>query len=384
MHIRTFNIVGILIFLLLSSGICHGQVSQMVEGQLEVLNVSQVEAFIQNMDDDAKEILPWRNVRNSIGSIKTLSPGKLMDSILKSFMKEVLINSKLLGELIILAVLYGVLEHFSSAFEHEGTSNLAYMVCYLALMTIAIRSLTEGMRVGQEAIENMVLFMYSLMPLMLSLLVAVGGTMSAAVFTPITVALTNGIGALVKGVVFPLIFLSAILAIVSNISDKAQLSRLTGFMNQMSTLVMGLVFTIFTAVVGIYGLAAPVKDGIPFRIGKFLAGAFVPVVGNFLSEAVTVAAGGAMLIKSALGIVGTSVILVSCLFPAIKVLAVVFMYRLAAAIIQPIGSKRLVEALGTLGDSLTRVFAAMVIVAMMFFICIMVLVGVGSMIAATR
>ncbi len=390
---RKNTIICVLFSMLLymiTSPVCYGEeLYDVIEGQLDFLDLSQLDVFIKAMDEDVQSIMPTFDVRDYIknkgpGLLPPLNPRKLVNTSIRVSLKEILINSRLLGELILLAVLYGVLEHLSSAFEHEGTSTLAYMVSYLALIAIAIRSLMECLKIGQTTIENMVVFMYSLIPVMLSLLVATGGIASAAIFTPITLFLTNGIGTMINTIIFPMIFLSSILAIVSNISDKVQVSRVSKLIDQVVMLLLGLVFTIFTGIVGIYGLATPLKDGIPLRLGKFIAGAFVPIVGSFLTEAVTVAAGGALVIKSALGVLGASAILLTCLFPAIKIMVVVFIHRLAAALIQPISNSKLVEALTALGNSLTRIFAAMVIVAMMFFICIMVIVGMGSMITMVR
>ncbi len=64
--------------------------------------------------------------------------------------------------------------------------------------------------------------------------------------------------------------------------------------------------------------------------------------------------------------------------PAIKVLVAVFIYRLAAAIIQPMGVNPVTDALTNLAGILTVVAGAGITVGIMFFILITVVIGTGN------
>jgi len=127
-----------------------------------------------------------------------------------------------------------------------------------------------------------------------------------------------------------------------------------------------------------------VADGVALRAAKFLAGSFIPVVGGMMADAVEVVVGGSLLVKNALGVLGLLVLFLMLAFPMAKILALVVIYRVATALLQPISDARLVDALGTLADTLTVLMASVATAAVMFFVGILVIVGVGNLAAVVR
>lgn len=122
-------------------------------------------------------------VRGELG----YTPGDLATALWRYFFKEVLANAALLGKLVVLAVICAVLQNISGAFEKSTTSRMAHTAVYLALITIAMGSFVIALNTGREAIENMVVFMHAMLPVMVTLLCAVGGFASAALIHPLIV-----------------------------------------------------------------------------------------------------------------------------------------------------------------------------------------------------
>lgn len=103
-----------------------------------------------------------------------------------------------------------------------------------------------------------------------------------------------------------------------------------------------------------------------------------------MSDAMEVVVGGSMLIKNALGVFGLVTLLVLIAFPLVKILALVIIYRVATAVVQPISDARLVEALGTMANTLTVLVAAVATAAVMFFVVITIVIGIGNLAAVVR
>ena len=59
----------------------------------------------------------------------------------------------------------------------------------------------------------------------------------------------------------------------------------------------------------------------------------------------------------------------------IKILALIFVYKLAAALAEPIADSKVARCLGGLGNSLGLIFATVGVVALLFFLAITALVG---------
>ena len=224
----------------------------------------------------------------------------------------------------------------------------------------------------------MVSFVQALLPLLLTLLASIGGVSSAAIMHPFIMAALGLLGTLIKNFVFPLIYFSGILSIISHINKKIKISNFAAFLKDVGVASLGIFLTLFVGFLGIQGIAGVVVDSVTLKTAKFMTGTFVPVVGKMMADALEVIVGTSLLLKNAVGLIGVIILLVLCAFPVIKIISLVIIYRLAAALVQPIGESGVSDALQTMGNALTLVFAAVAGVGLMFFIAISVVVGMGN------
>ena len=230
----------------------------------------------------------------------------------------------------------------------------------------------------------MVSFMYAILPTLAALLAAAGGITSAGIFHPVLVAMVSAVASAVRYLLLPLIFAGGVLGLLAHFSTELPLSRLAGFVKQTAVTVLGLMFIVFSGVMTVRGAVTPIADGVALRTAKFLTKTFVPVVGGMFADAVEVVAGGSLLIKNAVGIFGLAVVFFVVAVPIIKVWAVILIYKLTNAVIQPIVENRIVEAIASLENTLTLILASLATAGLMFFLIITVLVGLGNLAAVMR
>ena len=126
-------------------------------------------------------------------------------------------------------------------------------------------------------------------------------------------------GTLVKNVVLPLIFFAAVLDIVSHLSDRFQVSQLSGLMKTVAMGLLGLFSTVFLGVLSIQGVAGALGDSLAIRTAKFATDAFIPVVGGMFSDALEAVVSSSLLIKNAVGITGALAILLMLALPLLKI-----------------------------------------------------------------
>jgi stage III sporulation protein AE len=224
----------------------------------------------------------------------------------------------------------------------------------------------------------MVSFMEALLPLLLSLLAGVGAITSAALFTPLMLFVVSTVSVVVKDLVLPLLFLTAILECVNYLSDKYQVSNLSGLFKQASLFVLGLTMVLFIGIITIQGVAGSVADGITLRTAKYATATFIPVVGKMFADTVELVMGASLLLKNAIGIFGVMVVLLLCIFPLIKLLSLIIVIKIAGALVQPMGDEKMAKCLEAMGNNLLLVFGALLTVALMFFLAITMIIGAGS------
>ncbi|MFC4617955.1 stage III sporulation protein AE [Camelliibacillus cellulosilyticus] len=386
-HLRSqpFIIAIFIVFLLIMfPAVSYGEpaADQSVDKQLSNLDMSEIKQYWQRVVSQYNGFLPEIQNMDFSDFLHSNKDGlfkKWLSGMLQYLFHELFVNAKLMGTLILLTVFSMLLQTLQNAFAYRSVSKVAYAVIYLVLMIIALNTFRVGMTYTVDAIRDMSHFLLALMPLVLALMATSGGLTSVAFFHPIIVFLINVSGWLVTGFVLPLLFLSALLHIVSTLSEHYKVSNLAKLLRNVGVGTLAVFFAIFLGVMSVQGATTAVTDGIALRTAKFVTGNIVPVVGRFFTDATDTLLSASVLVKNTVGIAGLIILALIVAFPAIKVFALAFMYNLASAILQPLGGGPIIESLSILGKSMLFIFAALMIVSIMFFLAITIIIASGNL-----
>lgn len=351
-----------------------------IQAQLEELDLAHLLGFTELLDQEYREFLPslnWRELITQEGS--GTSPAELVVSILKSFFVEVYSNLHFLRQLIVIGILAALLQRLSESFGSKTVVDLAFAVCFLVLVLLGLQSFQIASSVATDAIGTMVEFMHAILPLLATLLVAVGGVTSATVFHPLLWGLVGTIASVVRKVLLPLILLSTAFSLVSHFSRELSFPKVGSLLRQTVITLLGLIFIVFSGFMVVRGAIAPIADGISLRTAKYLTKTFIPIAGGMFADTLEVIVGGSLLIKNAIGVFGLLMILFLVATPLLKVWAMVILYKVVGTLLEPICDRRVVQVLETMESSLTLVAIALGTVAVMFFLAITILVGIGNL-----
>ncbi len=367
--------------------IVESGIQDMVDSQLESLNLDELKGFWEDIMDEYGGFLPESqkgSLYDFVKGEKEFSLKEWFSGALKYTFHEFLANGKLLGTLVMLTVFSMFLQSLQNAFESGTISKVAYAVIFMVLVIIALNSFHVAVTYALDAIRTMTSFIMALIPLLLALIAASGGLVSAAFFHPIILFLMNISGVFIQYVVLPLLFLATLLSVVSALSDQYKVTQLANLLRNGSIALLGLFFTVFLGVISVQGASAAVTDGITLRTAKFITGNFIPVIGRMFTDATDTVLSASVLLKNTVGIVGVAILLIIVAFPALKILIVSLIYQFAAAILQPLGGGPIIKCLDIIGKSIIYVFAALSIVSLMFFLSITVIVAAGNLTIMVR
>lgn len=298
--------------------------------------------------------------------------------------RELYQNLHILIKLVILAVICAVLKNLQTSFMSEGAGEIAFYACYIVMVSVMMISLNIALEYGKQVIGNMVDFMQSSIPVLITLLISGGNLTSAGVFQPILFMIVEITATIMKDVFIPFTFLSAVLSIVDNISEKVQISRLSKFLNHISGWVLGLVMTVFIGIVSIQGSMGAVVDGVASKTVKFAVGATIPVAGKYLADAADAVIGCTLLIKNAAGLAAMIGVIGICLVPLLKMTAIMLMYRLVCILVEPISENRITNSISAIANSMTFIIGITASVGFMFLISITAIIGAGNISAMIR
>ena len=347
----------------------------------------QIEKFydyISNMKTK-NEVLNDIDVRDYVKSfLKTGSGNTSLKKIIRALamygVREVAASLKLLVLLIVISLICALLTNLQRAFNGEELSNIAYFACYSLIIIIMARSFYISVDIARSTIKEMTDFMVALIPILITLVAAVGGFVEASIMDPIVIGAITISANLFMNVIIPIISMSFVLQFVNNLSSEYKIDKLTKLLNQVALWAQGIIMTVFIGIITVRGITSKTIDEVTAKTAKFAVDNFVPIVGKSLSDAISTVAGYSILLKNALSSLGLVIIVAILLFPVIKLLIIVVAYKLTAALIEPISDGRLVNCINSAGSSIVLIMACLICVSVMFFIMICIIAASGKII----
>ncbi|SIS63195.1 stage III sporulation protein AE [Alicyclobacillus vulcanalis] len=356
------------------------------QAELDHVDTQSIDAYWHQIEAQYGGFLPHPNGTSLIQSLLQHGGPSLhgvVSGLLHYFFQEVVDDLGLFGGLLILSVAAALLRMMQASFAEESVGEVAQMVVSFLLAALVTRSLVETFGSARQAIESMNHFMLATMPVSIALLAGSGSFASAAFFQPTLLFCVNLVSNLVFLVVFPLIFLAAVLELASSMAPRYPLTRLASLARTASLSILSFALVVFVGVTAVQGTGRGIADGLALRTMKFGVGTFVPVVGKAVSDAAETVLGASLLVKNAVGLAGLVVIALIAAFPAMKILAVSAMYSAGAAVMQPIAQTPVISCLGALAKTMVIVFAAVATVALMFFFAICILLAAANLAVIT-
>ena len=338
-----------------------------IESQQETLGIN---SFIDEADKYTKNIYKDIDMGELFSSAITgnIDNETIIKSILNNLGGEVINAITILVSILVIIVIHSILKSVSDGLENKGVSQITYYVQYILIVTLIMTNFVQILDIVKDSIQSLIGFMNSLIPIMITLMITTGSIVSANLIQPIILFLITFIGNFLVGVIIPLVLISTALGIISKISDRIQIDKISKFFKTSVVWILGVILTLFVGVVSIEGTLSSSVDGITAKTAKAAVSSFIPVVGKILGDAVDTVIGCSSILKNATGIIGIIVLIGIAIVPIIKLTILMTIYYLGAAICQPIADGKIISLLEQIGDTFKTLLAIMCSVSVMFII----------------
>lgn len=307
----------------------------------------------------------------------SLSAKGVLSELSNALFGEVIGVFKTMMLVIGLVVLSSLLSGLSSGLGRESVNNMAKYVCFIAVIGITSSVFYDVISVAEGAIENLALFMRSAVPVMIASLIASGAIVSASTLEPFMLGITEAALSLIQYLFMPLVMIGAALGIVNSLSDELKTTGLISLINKTVKYGLSVLLTIFVAFAGLKSIASAGADGLTIKLTKFASSNLIPVVGGILSDAVVTVMNCSEVIKNALGVIGVIIVFFIAVMPVVKIIAALLIFRVVAAICEPIGSKSTVECITVMANGISTVFSMLAAVTIMFIMIITIMINIS-------
>lgn len=298
---KIFIIIMVLFYIFLPK-ISYANEEDTIKEQQEEF---KIEDFIKNsetyIEGEFFEGLDLDNILDN--AIKgEIDNNTFFKKVLSLFGTELLTSLKTIASILVIIVIHAVLKSISESLENDGIAKLIYYVQYILIVTIIMSSFSDIVKLVQDTANNLVGFMNLLVPLLMALMMYTGSITTTTIIQPLIIFIINFIGNLIQNLIIPLVLVFASLVVISKISDRVHIDKLSKFLNSGIVWFLGIILTIFVGVVSLEGTLSSSVDGITAKTAKAVVSSGIPVVGKILGDAVDTVLGCGIVLKNAIRI----------------------------------------------------------------------------------
>lgn len=350
---------------------------EVINSQMDSFNISN---FIDEANKYSNDILKDIDIQELLNNaIKgELDTNQLLKNIFPLLGTEIKEALKVMGSILIIVLIHSVLKSISDNLNNKSVAQITYYVQYILIATVIMSNFSSIITLTKEAVANMISFIQLLFPLLMTLMLASGSVVSVNLVQPIILFIINLISNIFQTIIIPIILVSTALSIISRISDKIQINKLSKFLKSSSIWIIGILLTIFVGVLSIEGTLGSSVDGITAKTAKAAISSFIPVVGKVLGDAVDTVIGCSAILKNAIGIVGVIVVITICIVPIFKIAIITIIYHLTAALCEPIADDKIVGLIAQMADTFKILLAILCSISVMLIIGITLVINISN------
>ena len=291
----------------------------------------------------------------------------------KNFIYDhLLADREVLFQVVLLVILAALFANFTNVFSGSQAGEASFYIVYMLLLALLIHSFGELSAELSGSLEDLTAFMQALMPSYFLAVTAASGTATAMVFYEMVFGVIYLTQVLLLKAVIPGIQAYVIIELINYLHKEDFLSKLADL---LKTILEWTMRTITAVVIGmelIQNMVSPALDSLKRdALGKTAAS--IPGIGNVINGATEVALGTAVLIRNCLGVMGIVVLVLLGLPPVIKLAMNSLVYKLLAALLQPVSDRRMTGCLSAMGEGCRLLLKVLLTLELLLLITIAIL-----------
>lgn len=336
-----------------------------IDDYLEELDFSEVDAMLK---EKGSGIEFGELVRQLIDG-EEIDKGELVKKILDVVFQEVLAFRFELIQIILLCIVFAILYNFTNIFENPAVTEISFYMVYMLLLVLLLKSFFILKDIVLVVLDDVLVFLKLLIPTF-SLSMAFSGQIAVgSVFYELTFLLIYGIEWLMNYLMVPAIQIYVVVEMMNYLTEEEMLSKMTELIKEGIQWLLKLLFTMVIGINVVQNLLAPVIDNFKSTLISRTAG-MIPGLGTSINAVTEIMVGTGIIIKNGVGVAAILVLLVLCAGPVLKVWVMTFLYRVIAAVMQPIADRRMLGCISGAGEGGRLLGKVIVTTVVMFLVTI--------------
>ena len=347
--------------------------SDTIEKELENIDLSALEEYFNNIENKPQNIDFFSYIKGLIKGDYSADFNSVLDYSVKIFLNAVYIVLPIFISIIAIALFGGLISNIKGDFISSGTKDLVSFVCLLSVILLLFSEIISLYKNAEIVINNIANLTEIMSPIILTLMVASGGTISASVYKPATTFLSSGIINVLSSFVMPIISLIMIFTVLSNLSTALKFDKFIDFFSSIIKWVIGLIITIFGMFLTVQGISSAIHDGISVKAAKFAISNSIPMIGGFVKDGFDLIVAGSVIIKNTIGFASVIALFYTILSPILLIAVFSLLLKLVSSIIEPVADGVITNFCYAMSRCISYLSVVLITVGLMLFVLILLM-----------
>ena len=258
-------------------------------------------------------------------------------------------NRRSLIYVLMTALTAAVFSNFAGAFKSRQISDISFYIMYMLLITLCLTSFRISAEGLEDRLSALVDFMRVLCPSYFLAVAFASGSVTSLFFYNVILFLIYVVELVIVRFLLPVVNIYIMVRVLGNLTGEDFLSEFADLIRKAVSWILKTLLICVVSVNVVQGLLAPAIDAVK-RSALTRTAEALPWVGNAVGGVAEVVLGTAVLIKNGIGMAGAVITIAICAVPIFQMLIMAFMYKLAAALVQPVSDKRITTCISGISE----------------------------------
>lgn len=258
-------------------------------------------------------------------------------------------NRRSLVYVLMTALTAAVFSNFAGAFKSRQISDISFYIMYMLLITLCLTSFRISAEGLEDRLSALVDFMRVLCPSYFLAVAFASGSVTSLFFYNVILFLIYVVELVIVRFLLPVVNIYIMVRVLGNLTGEDFLSEFADLIRKAVSWILKTLLICVVSVNVVQGLLAPAIDAVK-RSALTRTAEALPWVGNAVGGVAEVVLGTAVLIKNGIGMAGAVITIAICAVPIFQMLIMAFMYKLAAALVQPVSDKRITTSISGISE----------------------------------
>lgn len=321
---------------------------QVTDEFLGELDLDDMEQFLQEQQgEDDMDISFGELMKGFLSGDSTVDVSRIWSWVVSRCFETVRQNKAYLAQMLILLLAFVMLQGISGIFADSFLSDISFLAVYFLFLYNALRIFASMQQIVYSCMDRIAEFTLLVQPVFCMAMIFSTGVNSASFTYEMLLLVLYLVQNLLQKLLLPLVFVFLITQFANYAWKEEHFSSLAKLLEGGIGLAQKLLVTFILGLNLIQGMVAPAVDQLKKTATVRTIGV-IPGLGGAMNAVSEMLFGAGLLIKNCVGATVIVVLILLCAKPLLEISVLALIYRVLAALAQPVTDKRISGVLDAL------------------------------------